>query len=136
MASTLVFPDGVRLAHMDELPGSEARRAELWARVQSANIGPDFILRKSNDCRFPLYAEANVNGPQIWAVLSDLCRGLLGPVATLLMSEVDDELASLGSVWGLSLGSQSGVRLAKLQFRRRYLIISSPSRLTPGPFWL
>src|SRR5688572_751200 len=30
----LVFPDGIRLAHMGELPGPEPNRAAAWARIQ------------------------------------------------------------------------------------------------------
>jgi len=91
MASTLAFPDGIRLAHKDEIP------AAVWKRVQSANITSGFLLKESNDGRFPLYAEGNVDAPQIWGVFCDLCRGLIGPVASLLMSELDEELTRLGT---------------------------------------
>jgi hypothetical protein len=97
VASTLAFPDGIRLAHEDEIPGPEPERAAAWKRVQSANITPGFLLKESNDCRFPLYAEGNVDAPQIWPVFCDLCRGLIGPAASLVMCEYDEKLTSLGT---------------------------------------
>jgi len=36
MARTLVFPDGVRLASKDEIPGPKPDREAAWARIQSA----------------------------------------------------------------------------------------------------
>ena len=95
MASTLAFPDGIRLVHKDEIPGPEPERAAAWKRVQSANITPGFLLKESNDCRYSLYAEGNVDAPKIWAVFRDLCRGLIGPLASLVMCEYDEELTSL-----------------------------------------
>jgi hypothetical protein len=94
---TLEFPDGVRLARLEELPGPESRRSADWARVQCANIAPGYSLAESNSPRFSGYAEINVNAPHIWAVFHDLCQSLLGPRATLVASEVDVEPVSLGS---------------------------------------
>lgn len=96
MASTLVFPDGVRLARLDELPGPEADRARAWSRIQAAEIRPGFVVSESADPRFPFYSEANVDAPMIWGVFRDLCERLLGPAATLVMSDVDDEPSPVG----------------------------------------
>lgn len=103
MPSTLKFPDGIRLAHLDELPGPGSDRAAAWARIQSANIAPGFTLSESTDSRFAFYAEANVDGPRIWAVFRDLCQGLLGREATLIISEIDDEPMPLGSAHTLGI---------------------------------
>jgi len=103
MPSTLKFPDGIRLAHLDELPGPEPDRAAAWARIQSANIAPGFTLTESTDSRFAFYAEANVDGQRIWAVFRDLCQRLLGPQATLIIGEIDDEPMPLGSAYTLEL---------------------------------
>lgn len=97
MTSTLAFADGIRLAYKDEIPGPEPEREAAWKRVQSANITPGFLLKESNDDRFSFYAECNVDAPQIWAVFCDLCRSLVGPVASLVMSEHDEELSHLGT---------------------------------------
>ncbi len=97
MASTLVLPAGVRLLRWEELGGPEAERAAMWARIQAAHITPGFVLRASGDARFSLYAEVNVDAPRLWDVFSDLCRGVLGPVTTLVMSEVDADPEPLGS---------------------------------------
>jgi hypothetical protein len=91
MPSTLVFPDGVRFPHLDELPGPEPDRARAWLKIQSASIVAGFVLSKSTDPRFAFYAEANVDAPKIWEVFRDLCQSLFGPVATLVISEIDDE---------------------------------------------
>ena len=96
MASTLVFPDGIRLAIRDDIPGPELERAASWARVQSANIARGFTLKESDQTGFALYAEVNVDAPRIWAVFRDLCEALLGPVATLLIGEIDEEPTALG----------------------------------------
>jgi hypothetical protein len=97
MPSTLVFPDGVRLARHWELLGSEQNRASNWARIQAANIATGFTLSESTDSQFAFYAEANVDAPKIWDVFRDLSLVLLGPVSTLIMSEIDDEPMPLGS---------------------------------------
>jgi hypothetical protein len=97
VASTLAFPDGIRLTHKDEIPGPEPERAATWSRVQLANIAPGFLVKESNDHRFSFYAEANVDAPRMWAVFSDLCRGLIGPVAALVMSELDQESTHIGT---------------------------------------
>jgi len=95
--NTLVFPDGVRLALKDEIPGPKSERDPLWARIESASIAPGFTIQPSNDARFSHYAEINVDAPQIWAVFRDLCRALLGPNATLIAGEVDETPISRGS---------------------------------------
>jgi hypothetical protein len=97
MPSTLVFPDGVRLALRDEIPGPGKERDALWASVESANIVQGFTIKPSNDARFSHYAEINVDAPQIWAVFSDLCRALLGPNAMFIGGEVDATPTSRGS---------------------------------------
>lgn len=97
MPSTLVFPDGIRLLHMDEMPGPEPDRAAAWARIQGANIEAGFTLCTSTDSRFSFYAEANIDAPRIWVVFRDLCQTLLGPEATLVISALDDEPMPLGS---------------------------------------
>jgi hypothetical protein len=40
MPSTLVIPDGVRLAERHELPGPESERAQVLSSIQSAEIAP------------------------------------------------------------------------------------------------
>ena len=97
MASTLILPDGVRLARRYELPLSGEARASAWARVVVANITAGFTITESSDPRFSFYAEANVDGPQIWVVFRELCRTLLGPQTTLVLSEIDDEPSPVGS---------------------------------------
>jgi hypothetical protein len=54
-------------------------------------------MNPSNDGRFTHYAEANVDAPQIWSLFHDLCYALLGPVATVIASEIDEAPVSLGS---------------------------------------
>ena len=97
MPSTLIFPDGVRLALRYEIPGPEQERAAIWARIEAANIAPGFTIMHSNDARFSHYAEINVDAPHIWAVFSDLCHALLGRNATLIAGEVDETPTSRGS---------------------------------------
>lgn len=97
MPSTLVFPDGVRLALRNEIPGPENERDALWARIESASIAPGFTIQPSNDARFSHYAEINVDAPQIWAVFSDLCHDLLGANATFIAGEVDQTPTPRGS---------------------------------------
>ncbi len=80
MPSTLIFPDGIRLAQRDEIPGPEAHRSETWARVESANIVSGYVVHAVKDEQFTHYAEINVDAPHIWAVFCDLCRALLGIV--------------------------------------------------------
>ena len=103
MPRVLVFPDGVRLAQRDELPGPAPSRAAAWARIQAANIETGFTIVKSTDPRFSFYAEANVNAPMIWTVFRDLCNALLGSRASLMMSEIDDDPAPLGSAGTLQI---------------------------------
>ena len=95
MASTLIFPDGVRLALKDEIPRAE--RPKVWARVQAANIAPGFTLLASDDKRFTHCAEINVDAPHIWDVFRDLCEALLGTTAQLIAGEGDNAPISLGS---------------------------------------
>jgi Ribosomal protein L7/L12 C-terminal domain len=99
----LIFPDGIRLAKMEEMPRPVAHREAAWARIQSANIQTGFTLVKADDPHFAFYAEANVDAPEIWNVFSDLCRALLGPEATLLMSQLDDEPIPVGSAHTLEI---------------------------------
>lgn len=103
MPNVFVFPDGIRLAQRDELPGSASSRAAAWARIQTANIETGFTIVKSTDPRFSFYAEANVNAPMIWIVFRDLCKALLGSRAILMMSEIDDDPAPLGSAGTLQI---------------------------------
>ena len=97
MPSTLVFPDGIRLARKDEIPGPERDRSKTWPRVESANIVPGYVLHATEDKRFMHYAEINVNAPQIWPVFRDLCQALLSPHATFIAAETDCELIPIGS---------------------------------------
>lgn len=103
MSSTLIFPDGVRLAREDEIPGSNPRHSETWTRVQSAHIVPGFVLHDAEDERFAHYVEINVNAPHIWAVFCDLCQALLGPNATFIVGDADSELAPVASARVLSI---------------------------------
>ncbi len=97
MPNTLIFPDGVRLAKREEIPGPESQRAAEWARIESANITSGFVLTQVVGERFAFYAEANVDAPSLWPVFRDLSRALIEEEATLLFSEVDDQPNSLGS---------------------------------------
>ncbi|MEI9964908.1 MAG: hypothetical protein WDM92_09515 [Caulobacteraceae bacterium] len=97
MPSTLVFPDGMRLAREDEIPGPAADRAKVWARVASANIARGYLLYPAPDERFTHYAEVNVDAPQLWAVFHDLCQALLGPEATLLAANAGCDPVPVGS---------------------------------------
>jgi hypothetical protein len=97
MANTLEFPNGIRLAQLDELPGSDSQRAVEWARIQNARIVPGYTLTESKDPRFAKYAEINVNAPSIWNVFRDLCHVLLDPTASLIAGEVGDEPSLVGS---------------------------------------
>jgi len=98
MASTLVFPDGVRLAERQDIPGPEASRAVAWARVRSASIAQGFVYYPSDDKRYRGYAEINVDAPRIWTVFCDLCRTLLGETASLAVSGGhEEEPYSLGT---------------------------------------
>ena len=97
MANTLVFPDGVRLANREEIPGTENARATVWARIQAAKLTQGFVLKRAEGEQFKFYAEANVHAPLIWAVFRDLCRALLTSEATLIFSETDADPSSLGS---------------------------------------
>ena len=97
MPSTLVFPDGVRLAGEDELPGPEPRRSADWARIQSASIAAGFVLTRSDDERFTHYAELNVDAPRLWALFCNLCCDVLGPAATLVIGHIDEEPVPIGA---------------------------------------
>ena len=98
MGSTLVFPDGIRLAHASELPGPESERVAALERIQSANIAAGYQITEAVDARFSHYAEANVDAPRAWAVFRDLCEALLGHSATLLLGHVDDDPTPVGTV--------------------------------------
>jgi hypothetical protein len=92
VSHTLEFPDGVRLAKLEEIPGSEPERSAGWERVRQAHIVPGFTVTDSlSDHRFGHFAEINVNASQIWALFRDLCAGLLSDPATLIASDVDTE---------------------------------------------
>lgn len=97
MANSLVFPDSLRLANRDELPGPEAERELAWSRIQAAQIRMGFVLFESRDPTFAFYGEANVHAPKIWIVFRDLCEHLLGRQATLVMGEIDDDPAAIGT---------------------------------------
>lgn len=97
MPSTLIFPAGIRLARKDEIPGPEPRHSNEWARIESANIAPGFVLKATDDQRFTHYAEINVDAPHIWAVFRDLCENLLSPTATLIIGDIDGEPVTVGS---------------------------------------
>ena len=84
-----MFPGGVPRLQRDEIAGPQPECAAPWARIQAAHMAPGFVLRASHDSRFLLYAKANGDAPRIWAVSGDLCFGLLGPVATVVRSEVE-----------------------------------------------
>lgn len=103
MPKGFVFPDGIRLAQRDELPGPAPSRAAAWARIQAAKIEAGFTIVKSTNPRFSFYTEANVNAPMIWVVFRDLCKALLGSRASLMMSEIDDDPAPLGSAGTLQI---------------------------------
>jgi hypothetical protein len=94
--NTLVFPDGVRLARLDELPGPEPARIEASERIKSANICPGFCAKSSDDARFSIYAEANVDAPHIWNVFVSLSKTLLGDNSSLLIGNIDEQLSSVG----------------------------------------
>jgi hypothetical protein len=100
MPSTLIFPNGVRLAMRDEIPGPEAERAKVWSRVEGASIGRGFVLKPSGDRTFAFYAEANVDAPQIWTLFRDLCVALLPRSGDFLFADSDDkpEVIASGSV--------------------------------------
>jgi len=91
MTDILEFPDGVRLARLDEIPGPETDRAEAWSRMARARISPGFTLADAPDLRFRYYAEINVNASRIWAVFCDLCAELLSDPATLIAGDDDAE---------------------------------------------
>jgi len=92
MTGLLEFPDGVRLAQIEEIPGSEAERSAVWEQIKRAQIAPGFTLADSlEDARFRYYAEINVNASKIWEVFRDLCASLLVDPATLIAGEIDDD---------------------------------------------
>lgn len=92
----LIFPDGVRLARLDELPGPDPARIEAWERIKSANICSGFCTTSSDDPKFSVYAEANVDAPDIWSVFLSLSEVLLGDSTCLLIGDVDEEPAHIG----------------------------------------
>jgi hypothetical protein len=91
MSNTLEFPEGVRLAQLDEIPGPEQARSDAWSKIQNADIRPGYVITQSDDPRFRFYVEANVDASEIWDVFRDLSQSLLGKTATLLIGEVDEE---------------------------------------------
>ncbi|MBP6689448.1 MAG: hypothetical protein KA153_05620 [Hyphomonadaceae bacterium] len=91
MANSLIFADGVRLTTREEIPGPSARREELWARVERANIHPGYTLKAAQDPAFRYYAEANVHASDVWPLFCDLSRALLGERGALLLAFKDDE---------------------------------------------
>jgi hypothetical protein len=96
MPSTLIFPDGVRLARRDEIPGPEPQQSDAWARVERAGIARGFVLKSAIDEPFTHYAEINVDAPRLWELFCDLCQVLLGERATFVAGEIDAELVSVG----------------------------------------
>jgi hypothetical protein len=76
--SRLIFPDGIRLAHFDELPGPDSARIKAWELINSADICSGFLIRSVDDPRFSVYAEANVDAPHIWDVFRSLAEAMLG----------------------------------------------------------
>jgi hypothetical protein len=133
MASTLVFPDGVRLADEETLRWNPDHYAADWARVQSANIAAGFVLDIAKDPQFSFYAEANVDAPCLWTVFCDLCLNLLGPVAELAMSVIDDEPDHLGQAHTtaiLNLLGQHSYQLANDGFIQFGLIEEYKDSLT------
>ncbi len=96
MANQLVFPDGIRLANKDEIPGPNQLKEEIWQRIQLAKIEPGYVLTKSDDKRFAYYAEANIDAPDLWLIFCDLCRALLGLDSVLLMSTIEEEPIPFG----------------------------------------
>lgn len=95
MTRSLIFPDGVRLARREEIPGPDADR--VWARIEKANIQPGFDLKAADDSRFSHYAEINADSPAIWDLVCELSRSVLGAEATLLMGAEEEQPVSLGS---------------------------------------
>jgi hypothetical protein len=91
MPSTLIFPDGARLAARDEIPGPEVERAKEWSRIERANIAPGFVLKPSGDESFAFYAEVNVDAPQAWRLFRGLCGAVLPPNGDLLFADSDDQ---------------------------------------------
>lgn len=96
MQNTLILPDGVRLARLDELPGPEPARIQAAERVKSANICPGYCAKSSDDSRFSIYAEANADAPDIWDVFASLSRALLGDNSSLLIGYVDEQISGVG----------------------------------------
>jgi hypothetical protein len=96
MAKGLIFPDGVRLVEWDEIPGPNDARAEVWKRVQKANIEQGFVLKSSDDERYPFYAELNVDAPRIWTVFDSLCRALFRSEVSLVLGAKDAEPQIIG----------------------------------------
>jgi hypothetical protein len=97
VASTLVFPDGVRLAAREEIPGSREDRDALWTRVEAASIQSGFVIFRSGDARFSHYAEVNIDAPQVWSLFRDLCGALLGQFVNLIGAPQDSEPFFLGA---------------------------------------
>ena len=97
MASTLIFPDGVRLPTRDEIPKRFLAK-DPWKEIEAAEISPGFVLNAVPEPeRFSHYAEINVDAPVIWQVFCDLSEALLDGVATLLFAEIDEEPERFGT---------------------------------------
>jgi len=87
----LEFPNGIRLARLEEIPGPEPDRSAAWERIMRSHIVPGFtVADSSSDVRFRYYAEINVDASQIWEVFRDLCAGLLTDPAALLAGDDED----------------------------------------------
>jgi hypothetical protein len=97
MPNSIEFPDGVRLARLEEIPGAGPERSAAWARVQSAGIAPGYTLTDSDDPRFAKYAEINVDASNIWALFRDLCDALLSSPASLVAGKEEADPLTLGS---------------------------------------
>jgi hypothetical protein len=93
---SLVLPDGVRLARLDDIPRPASSRAEVFESIQSAALCSGFRVTRSSDPRFSMYAEANVDAPHIWRVFAALCEALIRDDASLLIGTIDDELSHVG----------------------------------------
>jgi hypothetical protein len=97
MSSTLIFPDGIRLARQDEIPGTEPSRSDAWAKVRLAKITCGFVLKPTGEEKYSHYAEINVDAPGLWNVFRSLCQAILGPSATLIASHIDETPSAIGS---------------------------------------
>ena len=103
MSRPLIFPNGIRLIFEEELPGPTKERAEYWDKVQSADIQCGYLIKHSDDSRFSIYVEANVDAPIIWDVFEALCEALLGKVVGLVISDKDEEPVTYSPVDKVSI---------------------------------